>query len=389
MKIGNLAMNFFHTAPSKNSFDQENVQGFIGIFKEMLQSNMLSNSKGNPKFAELDLLDEQGILTQEELLLLGFESLLVNLEQANELDELDEENMAFLMNIIPLINQMSIYAEIKEMAAIEKKLNIIEQGIFCKENLIVNEQDSNNVQILFSNKQELVDKIQSMLESLKEDKEIIKQMDLKHLPSKEEVFFENKNHFNYKRESVALKPISDNLLFYGRKNLTSQGKGEITEEVFANQLDINALQKSSVLATADEEVNVSNILKTVTENLKDNIVILKNGEITTTKLKLYPEELGEVNVQLELVKGQLNVRIIAASEQAFNHLQQQGKDLQDRFTNDSFSEVNIEFLMDSDTQEKENSQYKGLNQGSKRHAKDIPNEEEYVELVQSAYNYKV
>lgn len=392
MKIGNLAMNIFPTTPSENSFDQENVQGFMGIFKEMFRSNLLSSSKENPMFAGLDILDDNGILNEEGLLLLrGLDSLLANLEQINELDELDEKNMQFLMNIIPIINQMGNFEEPKIVTIFEKKVTIIDQGI-VNENLTLVDQGLNNDQILSLNKQELIEKIQAILEGLKGDNEKIKpEMDLKHLPSKEKVFFENKNIFNYKgeRENIGLKPVSDNLLFYGRKNIIPQGKAEVTEEASHNQLDINALQKSSTLAIDVEEVNVSNILKAVTTELKDNIVILKNGDITTSKLKLYPEELGEINVQLELVKGHLNVRIIAANEQAFNHLQEHGKDLHERFENASFSEVNVEFLMDSDKHEKENQQYKGLSQSSKKHVKDSPNEEEYVELVQSAYNYKV
>ena len=124
-----------------------------------------------------------------------------------------------------------------------------------------------------------------------------------------------------------------------------------------------------------------------------DIQILQKGEVTTGKLKLYPEELGQVTVHLEMIKGDLSIRIIASNEGAFNHLQHQSKELVQRFTeNGTFSEVSVDLHMGDSGQDNSDNHGFQKHYGKSASPSENMNIEEdindYIDLSKGSYSIR-
>lgn len=403
MKISNLAIELFSVKNSiSNSISIESNQkehNFRNIFRgEICSTQDTLCMEGN-----VDYFIKEEALTNEELLLI------VKFLRSFNLEEIKEEDMAifliqFLNQLIepyPVLNDFEDMHEntitdqtIKLVTEIINRYSTFESGI--QENDFLQSADKDFIETILPTVAKLKEEITKAEFSLKTESKAESSI------VAEGQLLVARNYLLEPKEKINTNFLKDNLLFYRKstklpvqetRDIRFEGNLEKIingddEGIFTLQNSLE-LQGNPIIGT--QETNFANILKTINLDLKEKFMILKEGETTTSTIKLYPEELGEVNVLLKLnqEQGVLTIRIVAGNEQAFNHLNEQGKELQQRFENASFSEVNVEFLMDSGNGDKEKDSYQGFEKKFKLSEQESEEEFEYKDLVNSTYNYKV
>ncbi|SHJ58931.1 hook-length control protein FliK [Anaerobranca californiensis DSM 14826] len=159
-----------------------------------------------------------------------------------------------------------------------------------------------------------------------------------------------------------------------------------------NELTITSTQNPHMIDSFNTKDNIQNLVYSSTELLKQDFQVVKEKGMTKTTIKLYPEELGEVNIHLSLDKGVLNIRIVATEQLGFNYLKDNEQELQQRLINNSFDfdQVNLEFAMDDYS----GNEHKGRNEHqpfSRFNLKieDLEVPQQISDLIRTKYNYKI
>lgn len=199
-------------------------------------------------------------------------------------------------------------------------------------------------------------------------------------------------------------------LFYGKNNNGTELVSNMGKELPLENEEIRLNEKFQPL-TVDPNIRVNmekldtvttnNLIQVPIEELGESILqlayksmnILKKGELTTGTIRLYPEELGQVTIELEMLKGDLSVRIVASNEAAFNHLQQNAKDLIQKFVEEgTYTEVSVDLNMGDTSQDTGDQNFQNhFALTSISQQKQATDEEiiQYFETNEGNYNYKV
>lgn len=94
---------------------------------------------------------------------------------------------------------------------------------------------------------------------------------------------------------------------------TSQKEADFfTQQELSQQIPTKTFEQSNMTTTLPREVPVSQFNAKLTEMIRA-LVIQQNPGQTTLKMKLQPEQLGEVTVQLTWSKGELSAQFITAT----------------------------------------------------------------------------
>ena len=147
------------------------------------------------------------------------------------------------------------------------------------------------------------------------NEEITLNVESKSIP-KEELSFKEKslsNDFTKLKEEMASSSPEDNEMKFG-----AVLEGSTSSKVSANQFN-NEL-------TTPRSVDFNENIQAVNETIIELIDLSGNGKDNTMKVKLYPEELGYVDVTLKMEEGKLVARILVENEQVRelfnNHMNQ-------------------------------------------------------------------
>ena len=330
--------------------------------------------------------------------------------------------MGKINNILELVEDQIPQNELAAILATGNEAKIdIQQLLLALEKFQTQAQSlSGNIDAIADNKDstELLQTIANLTEEIKEMVDLTK---IKDEGKVLETAFLTKKSTNLSMvgklevKSVAQNSINQGLsLFYGKNSKGStplnldtvvvvepkevaEVDGDLNDNInLANSLKTEVMSKPQFVMEVDLQSHETNI-NNLTEKIKEMLVpqsfkVLQMGDITTSTLRLYPKELGEVNVQLELIKGQLSIKIMATNENAYNYLNNNAKDLvQNINNNNSFSEVTVDFYM-GDTAEggKQDSQFEQFLKGTKRVVKEeVVEEQDVIEIKTSNYNYKI
>ncbi|QNO16421.1 flagellar hook-length control protein FliK [Alkalicella caledoniensis] len=250
------------------------------------------------------------------------------------------------------------------------------------------------------------------------------QGEMKESFSKPEQKFYSKNNYYDPKNEISVKTGNEKVvdlnnfrinngnqsLFYGKNNNGTDLVANMSKEFPLDNEEIQLNEKFQPL-TVDPNIRVNmekldmvttnNLIQVPIEELGESILqlayknmnILKKGELTTGTMRLYPEELGQVTIELEMLKGDLSVRIVASNEAAFNHLQQNAKDLIQKFVEEgTYTEVSVDLNMGDTSQDTRDQNFQNhFALTSKSQQKQATDEEiiQYFETDKGNYNYKV
>lgn len=252
---------------------------------------------------------------------------LLNLTEL-EIEQVEEEEEIILfnpMNIPWMLMNNEVYGNQQQLVSITEEIASLEPSLIDNTQVIENlnqefqpiadlESDVNSlipVEVDYKAIEKNLIKEETAFEgktnmqvTQNDNEEIALNLEVKSIP-KEELSFKEKsspNEFTKQREEVALSTSKDNEMKF-----SAVLEGSNSQRVNTNQFDHEL--------RSPRAIDFNENIQLVNETIIDLIDLSGNGEDNTMKVKLYPEELGFVDVTLKMEEGKLVARILVENEQ--------------------------------------------------------------------------